>query len=295
MQQKLSLEDALDLFLLDAQAQHFTGHTLRFYRQRLSSFVSWCESQGVLTLSAVAASHIRQYLVYLQSRNLSSAYIHGHARAIKTFCNFCVRDELLRTSPFDKVKMPKLEQKVLSALSDDEAKKVIAAGKSERDKALMLFLLDSGARGSELSALNVGDVGFKTGAVTIHQGKGQKDRTTHIGANTPKQLKRYLIERSHPQVHEPLFTSKKGGDRLTYSGVAQLFKQLRKLSGVKHLTAHTMRRTFALNCVKAGIDLFRLAKIIGHADISVLRVYLDTVKLDTAGAHKRASPTDNLL
>jgi integrase len=75
----------------------------------------------------------------------------------KAFLNYCVRDELIEVSPMKKVKMPKVEKKVLSAIDPADIQKILKACKYERDKAICLFLLDSGVRARELLALNVGD------------------------------------------------------------------------------------------------------------------------------------------
>ena len=164
------------MFHLDSEARGFTPRTIEFYRQRLGMFLRYCDEQEVVALADLTHILIRSYLAGLQRREvLSSAYIHSHARAIRTFCYFLVREELLKVSPFGKVKMPRLEQKVLSALTGTEVQAALQACEYERDKALLLFMLDTGVRNSELCALNVGDVA-EDGAVTVQMGKGQKGR-----------------------------------------------------------------------------------------------------------------------
>src|SRR5687768_15321427 len=89
----------LDLFFLDCEARRLTDQTLSFYRAKLSLFVRWCEAEGVSAIQDLTAHHIRRYLVHLNRRQLSSQYQHDLARAIRAFLNYCVRDELLETSP----------------------------------------------------------------------------------------------------------------------------------------------------------------------------------------------------
>lgn len=297
MQQGIPLSDALEFFLLDIQSRRFTAHTLRFYRGRLSLFVEWCNEQGINHLEEVGASHIRKYLASIQQRGLSSAYQHGFARAIRAWLNFCVRDELIESSPFDKVKMPRLEKKILPALTSAEIKTVLQTCSTDRDKAICLFLLDSGVRASEIIALNAGDVNMETGVVNVRQGKGQKDRVTYIGARTRKQLMRYFVkERSgQPESTEPVFISQRGGTRLTYYGLAQLMKRLRKDSGVDECKAHAFRRTFAINCLRNGMNIYVLQRLMGHADLTVLKQYLALVEDDLKDAHDKHGVVDNLL
>jgi site-specific recombinase XerC len=103
--------DAFDMFLLDCEARRLTPATREFYKVKLSRFIRWCESEGVHALHELTAHHIRHYLVHLSRRKLSSQYQHNLARSIRAFLNYCIRDELLEKSPFDKVQMPRLEKK----------------------------------------------------------------------------------------------------------------------------------------------------------------------------------------
>lgn len=292
-QRPTTIDDAFDLFILDCQAQRFTTHTLRFYRGRLSLFTKWMG--GTTPLAKLTSTDIKKYLVSLQERDLSSAYIHSHARAIRTFCNYCVRDELIDVSPFDKVKMPVLAKKVLPALEHHEVAAILAACTTQRDRAVVLLLLDSGIRASEAVALNVEDVDMQTGSVHVHQGKQQKDRITYTSATVRKAIKRYLIERNKPPAHGPLFVSEHKDERMTYFGLAQMLRRLRDRAGVKEFSAHACRRTFALTCLRGGMDIFVLAKLMGHSDITVLRQYLAIANSDLQNAHDKASPIDKLL
>ncbi|MCC6167436.1 MAG: tyrosine-type recombinase/integrase [Caldilineaceae bacterium] len=286
---------AFDMFLLDCEARRLTPGTRQFYTAKLSLFIRWCDEQGIHTLQQLTAHDLRRYLVHLSRRKLSSQYQHNLARAIRTFLNFCVRDELLAVSPFAKVQMPRLEKKLLTALSPTEIHTVLRSCHTERDKALCLFLLDSGVRASELIALNLADVDMKSGLVTVHLGKGQKARTTYIGARTRKELRRYLATRPKAKPHAPLFLSELTGGRLTVDGLVQVMGRLQERSGVSTCTCHTFRRTFALNCLRNGMNIYVLARLMGHADITILRQYLPLVEDDLQEAHARFGAVDNLL
>lgn len=285
----------LDLFFLDCEARRLTEGTLQFYRAKLSLFIRWCEAEGLETIQELTAHHIRRYLVHLQRRNLSSQYQHNLARAIRAFLNFCVRDELLAVSPFDKVQMPRIEKKLLTAFTADEIHAILRSCHNDRDRTICLFLLDSGVRVGELVRLTVSDVDLKTGLVTVRLGKGQKSRTTYVGARTRKQLRRYLGERGDPKPDAPLFASGATGRHLRVDGMVQLMQRLQERSGVRHCTCHTFRRTFALNCLRNGMNIYVLARLMGHADISILRQYLPLVEDDLQDAHARYGAVDHLF
>ena len=110
LQKCITLGEAYELFMLDGEARGFTRDSLRFYRDRFSILLRWCSSQSITTVQDLTATSIKLYLAGMQQRDLSSHYVHSHARAIRTLCRFLVREGLLDVSPFDKVKMPRLER-----------------------------------------------------------------------------------------------------------------------------------------------------------------------------------------
>lgn len=82
---------------------------------------------------------------------------------------------------------------------------------------------------------------------------------------------------------------------LGQSGLMQLVRELGQRAGVSPCTCHTFRRTFALTCLRNGMNVYVLAKLMGHSDIAVLRQYLALVEDDLKAAHQKYGPADNLL
>lgn len=294
---RTTLKIAFEMFILDCQSRRFTPHTLRFYRGRLGLWLRWCEQREIADLERLTHHHIRQYLVDLDQSGVSSAYHHSHARAIRAFLNYCVRDDLLELSPFDKVQMPRLEKKIPHAVPAADVARILRACSNERDRAIVLFAIDSGVRASELCALRVGDVRLDNGEVTVRQGKGQKERLTYIGAKVRKQVLRYFARErdGQPDATEPLFARRDdaGCEPLVYNGLKQIVFRLRKSSGVK-FSMHAFRRTFAINALRNGMDLYTLARLMGHSDITVLRVYLELIDTDGETAHQKFGVVDRL-
>lgn len=284
------LVDAKELFLLDCQSRRLTRSTLSFYRHRLGTFITWCNSRQIDDLTGVDTHIIKRFLVDYQDH--SDSYQHGLARAIKAFVRYCERDSLIDQAP--RVVMPKLEKRILTALTPDEVKKILAAAQGNRDKAIVLTLLDTGLRASEVCALTIADLDFDTGTLSVQLGKGQKGRIVPIGTRARKAARRYLTERPQAKKADPLFASQRTGKHLRLDGLVQIMDRLSERSGIAHCTAHTFRRTFAISCLRNGMDTHVLARIMGHSDLSVLRQYLDFVNSDLVEAHSKASPADNL-
>ena len=161
----VKIADAYIAYHLDAQARRVTASTLRTYHDRVEPFIRWCTEQEAPHLQDLTATLIRSYLIQLQDRQLSSYTVNGIARAIKAFLNFCISEELITESPMRRVTVPKVDKKIMPAFSEDDAAALLAACKTEREEAVLLFLLDTGVRGSEFIKMNGGYIDITTGAV----------------------------------------------------------------------------------------------------------------------------------
>ena len=293
--QKIPLAEAVAIFLSDVEARRLSPRTHEHYRTRLSAFVAWLTPRGVTILHDITPTELRAYLSHQAARGLASATQHTVYRSLRAFLNFTVAEGWLDRSPLARIKPPKVEKKLPRVLSPEQVRALVKAAPTEREHALLLLILDTGLRVSEVCALNGGDVSMATGAVHVRHGKGGKDRLTFCGAKTRRQLYRYFAERGRPGDDEPLFVSERGGQRLTRSGLDRAFRQVAKLANVPGATPHTLRRTYATNMLRAGCDLHTLARLMGHEDLSTLRAYVRLLDTDLKAASQRFGVVDNLL
>lgn len=291
------LQRAADAFLLDKQVQGCTRLTLVWYRDYIGRLVIWLMAHQVTTPAGITLDLLRTYIVDVQGRGLAPKTVHHYATATKIFCKWLAAEGLVTSDPAARLPRPKVPKKVLPALSKADVGKLLAACECERDKALLLFMLDTGARCGETVAVNIGDVDARTGAVTIVQGKGQKGRTVYLGANSRRALLRYLLVREHTGADAPLWTSQRpgyAGERLTTWGVTLILRRMGERAGV-HAHPHMLRRTFAIASLRAGMDVARVAALLGHSDLATVRRYLDLVDDDLADAHREHGAVDSLL
>jgi site-specific recombinase XerD len=197
-----------------------------------------------------------------------------------------------------KVKAPKVSVEPLDPISIEEIRALIKTCQrgifmGERDRAIFLFLLDTGARAQELCSTNIKDADLNKGSVVIRFGKGGKTRMVFIGRKTRRALRSYL--RLRQDASPALFVSK-DGERLTYDGLNQLLERRAKTARLEKKPAlHSFRRAFALNMLRSGVDIFALQRLMGHADLQVLRRYLAQDDQDNQLAHMRGGPVDNHL
>ena len=151
----VALIDAYTDFILSRQAMNCTPATLEFYQYTAGVFLSWTEQNGVTDPNEVTARHVRQYLALLRDEKRKDTTLHANARAIRTLLRFWHAEGY--TPTLIKFDMPKLAKKRLPVLTAEQLQKVIKVC-NVRDKALVLFMVDSGLRRAEVCALNWGDV-----------------------------------------------------------------------------------------------------------------------------------------
>lgn len=284
---------AVDEFLIDREAMRCTAKTLAFYRYTLGNFLAFLDGHGVRAVGDLAPAHVRAFFVDLDRRGLKDTSVHVNARAVKTFCRWLLAEELTTVDIMARVTMPRLEKRILPALTPEQVKKLLAAA-NERDKAMVLCLLDSGCRASEFVGLNVGDVDLRAGSVVVRQGKGRKDRVTFLGARARRELARWLRTRGDVPYSAPMWVGEGSGERLQANGLLEALNRLGKRAGVSPCSPHVFRRTFALYSLRAGADLHSLAALMGHSGLEVLQSYLDLQRDDLHEVHKRCSPGDRL-
>lgn len=121
------LTRCLAMFLLHQEASHHTPRTIDTYRETLTRFLDFLADRGIITAEAITPTVIREFLVALERHGLADTTVHKHARAVKTFLNFLVSEELLDSSSMRKVAMPRLAQKILPPFTVDEAERLLAA------------------------------------------------------------------------------------------------------------------------------------------------------------------------
>jgi integrase/recombinase XerD len=169
---------------------------------------------------------------------------------------------------------------------------------ARRDRALILVLLDTGLRASELCALTVGDVDLKSGQVVVKHGeaggaKGGKGRVVYLGKAARRALWRYLATRDDGKNPDrPLFLGKLQR-QINKRVLRQLIARLGEKADVAHAHPQRFRHSFAITYLRSGGDLFTLQALLGHRTLEMVQHYAQIAQIDVEQAHRRASPVDN--
>lgn len=285
----------INAFIVDRKARGLTNNTLLYYQRKLKQFNDYAESQVITRISQIDATTIRSFLLWM-GEDHNPGGVRTSYRALRSFLHW-YEEETDETTMIHKVKAPKVPIEPLEGVTLETVLKMVDTCESgsftgDRDATILLALFDTGCRARELLSIQLADVNQMLGDVLIRSGKGRKPRTVYFGKATRKALRRYLQHRTDN--NPALFITIGDNSRLSYSGLREAVGRRAKLAGMaKQPSLHSFRRGFAITMLRSKTDLYTLARMMGHTDITVLKYYLKLTDVDTAEAHRRASPVDN--
>lgn len=286
----------IQAFLTERRSQNLTPGTIAFYRSKLGIFAHYCETRAITRITQITPDEIRSFIFGLENSGHNSGGIHCFYRVIKTFLRwweFETEPEGWK-NPILKVKGPKLPQEVLEPVSIEDVNRLLDTCRGHtfrdlRDRAIFLTLLDTGLRASELVSTDYDDYDQITGEMIIRNGKGRKPRSAFVSKPTRRAIRAYC--RKMP-MSKALWVIP-NGERLTYWGLDMIMRRRSKAAGITKPLLHGFRRAYALAMLRAGVDVYSLSKLMGHADLQVLTRYLKQTNEDLRLAHEKGSPVNN--
>jgi len=198
--------------------------------------------------------------------------------------------------------LPKAPKTLLPSLSVDQLASLIEAvevstAQGQRDYTIMILLVDTGLRVSELTRLKVDDINLERRILKVW-GKGARERVVPFGVRAQRALLRY-VNFHRPEPAMPLtreFFLTESGQPLKARRVQAIIKRYGEKAGIKGIrcSPHTLRHTAAVMWIRNGGDVFSLQQILGHSTLEMVRVYVNLAQSDVEAAHRRYSPADNI-
>lgn len=282
------ISKALEGFKLSCLAKGSSPETIKGYEWAFKLINEYLDSPE---LESIKAKDLQRFFLHLHTEtNLSASSIQKVWTCVRAFYNWAV-DEFNIDRPDKEIPMPKADTKEVIPFTEAELIALLKVTKRIRDRALLLTLLDTGLRVSELARLRVRDLNLDNGAIEVkpyRTGHKSKTRIVFLGIKTRKAIWRYLADRD-TKLDEPLFLSR-DGNPLNRNSIRQLINRIGIRANIKAYP-HKFRHTFAVNFLKNGGDAFTLQYLLGHTDLTMTKRYVRLASMDTSKIHLR-SPVD---
>ena len=297
-----ALPDLVDLYLLRCEVEGKSPKTVRAYRDTLRRFLAVLAETGAPDQAPeIEASHLYAYLG--RFTHLSADTRHRYFREVRCFFNWLVEAGYLERTPFRGMKNVRLPQKIVQPFSAEDVNALLEACEGQiaaRDRALILVLLDTGARCSEVVQLNLDDLDLTTRRLRILHAKGNKQRVVSFAARCEDALRRYLELRGEEP--GPLFLASNGhgdlipGQDIHTSGLRHILVRLKRKTGIERVHAHRFRHTFATWAIQHDARELDVQYLLGHSSPDMVRRYSSSYRSEQAAMrHARFSPADQML
>ena len=292
----------VDSFLSHLSVERgLSKNTLVSYRRDLNRLLDFLADEN-LNLATVQLEDLKKFVSRCRAEGLSESTLARMTVAVRSLFAFLAKDQGM-ANPARELIPPSIPKRLPKALSLTEITELIESppleGMGIRDRAVLELLYATGARVSELVALDIDDVKESTTEDSITTlrlfGKGRKERIVPIGRYARTSLDQYLT-RLRPALlkrsERALFLNARGG-RLSRQSAWSIVLEAAKKSGLEgRISPHGLRHSFATHLLDGGADIRVVQELLGHASVTTTQIYtlvtIDKLRESYATAHPRA-------
>jgi integrase/recombinase XerC len=281
-------------------------HTVAAYRNDLEQFEAFLKREAPAALDRPASIDrhlIRHFLAERGATGASRATLSRKLATLRTFFRFLCREGMLRSNPARFVTSARRPRRLPEFVGERDAERLMSMPARDtdpgvRDLAILEMLYGSGLRLGELVGLDLLDLDFYAGTVTV-RGKGRKERVVPVGRMAARALETYLPARERWLRRRrgaegagggPLFVNRSGG-RLGPRSVQRIVKAyLSRIAEARGTHPHVLRHTFATHLLDRGADLRAVQELLGHSSLSSTQVYTHVSVERLKKAYERGHP-----
>jgi site-specific recombinase XerD len=276
---------------LAMRAERKAPGTIKTYSDGVNGFLRWCDSN--CAMPELTKPTVQRFVADLLDSGAEAATVHARHKALRRFAAWLVDEGELDADPLLGSKAPRVDRKVVHALTDDQLRLLIKAcqGKSlrdRRDEAIVRVMAETGMRAGEVIGLTVADVDLHGGLVTVRRGKGGKGRVAPIGPQTATAIDRYLrTRRAHRLADTGSLWLGGGGKTFGYHGLHGTLRERARAAGINGFHLHLLRHTAATRWLRAGGSEGGLMAVAGWERREMIDRYTGASAAERAAAEAR--------
>lgn len=256
-------------------------HTVSNYARDLQRYANYLQTLNVEDFAEISENQAQGFAIFLSKLNppLAKSSIARAVVAVRSLHRFALTEGLIQNNVTAQVKPPKIASRLPKALNLNTVLKLLEMPNRNtplglRDAALLELLYGTGARISEILALQVDDV---TGDLADQGlrllGKGRKERIVPVGSYALAAIQSWVFQgrASLGPRTSALFLNKRGQklSRQSAWGILQEYAQALEIE----LSPHTLRHSFATHLLDGGADIRVVQELLGHASVATTQIY----------------------
>ena len=276
------LNEALEEFYMVQTVRGNSAATVRDYRQKLGVFASFIGKD--IPLSDLTLKLCREYYVYLtEKKMIRSITIQAYVRSLRAFLNWLYREDYIEEDICHRFRLPKAKRAYIDILTDDEINRLYSLWTPPvkwvdfRNLVIISLMLDCGLRLNEVVTAEWGRLHIHERYIIV-DGKGGKQRAVPFGNSTRDFLLMY--EKLTPKIGPLIISGSRDGsikmppEPVGQETIKDLFRVIKRKSGIARLHPHLLRHTFATRYLENGGNIYALQMILGHTQLTMDQKYL---------------------
>ena len=303
---RLTISQSIEGYLLAAQARRLSPNTLIDYKRSFRKFLEFLNDDP--PMKRITQRDVEAFLA-CQNGISKKTLLNIHI-GLSALWTWCVEEDIVDQHILHRVRRPKPEQKVIKPYKQAEIKEMLEVlvhskmysrpkkracqnrlPHSERNRAIIFLLLDTGIRAEELCSIKIHETDLKNRRITV-MGKGCKQRSIPFSSRTGQIIWKYMATRENDNSGDYLFVTTEGRP-IDRGRLLNILTAIGERSGVVGVNVHRFRHTFAINYLRNGGDAYTLQMILGHSTMEMVKRYLALAQADLDKSHQLASPVDN--
>ena len=276
---------------LAMRAERKSPATIASYSEGVLGFLRWAQTTGIQP--QITKTTVQAFTADLLDAGAQANTARARHMALRRFAAWLAEEGELESNPMLGVKPPKLDTKVVPALTDEQLRLLLkaCAGKEflgRRDEAVVRLMAETGLRAGEVLAMQVADVDLGQGRAIVRRGKGGKGRAVPFGPQAAAAIDRYIrARRTHRLAATEALWLGGNGQTFSYHGLNLALKRRAAAAGIANFHLHLMRHTAATRWLRAGGSEQGLMSVAGWTTRGMLDRYTGASAAERAATEAR--------
>lgn len=292
--QNLSVESAYELFIRKCRVKNLSEATITSYNNKVIPFVEFCNGGDI---SAVTVDTVDAFTDMLKKEhNVNDVSVVSYLRSVRAFLYYCMECNYMTSF---KIHLPKCNKEIKEIYTDEQLEKLLKKPDTNtcsfteyKTWVFENYLIATGNRLSTALNVQIRDLNFEDGIITLRKTKNRKQQIIPLSASLADVLQEYLVVRGG-QPEDYLFCNNYGEQASNRTWQTLVYRYNVKRD-VNVTSIHAFRHSFARLWILNHGDIMRLKTILGHSNIAVTNEYLQMFGQDLQMDFEKFNPLDNM-